>query len=103
MGLAVGGGELPAGAQKGAAVLELVAELGQVLDAVIGGDRPGDVGTDGGGALVVEPLGQLGTDPGGQLDEDLPLGARLADPRTRDLRAEDDTPLCRGLGDTGSV
>jgi hypothetical protein len=98
--LAVGGGELPAGAQERAAVLELVAELGQVLDTVVGGDRPGDVRADGGGALVVEPVGQLGADPPGQLDEDLPLGAGLADPRARDLQAEDDAPLGGGLGDT---
>ncbi len=40
----------------------------------------------------------LGVDPLGQVAEDLPLGARLADPRPPDLGAEGDATLGGGLG-----
>jgi hypothetical protein len=72
----------------------------QVLDAFVEGNDPGDLVADGRRVQKLKPLGEFGLDAPGQIEEYLPLGARLADAATGNLGTEDDAALGAGLGDT---
>src|SRR5207247_6150304 len=90
---AVRRGEDAALAKARAAVLEGVALGGEILDAIVRRDRLGDLPTDGGGVLEMHEPRCARYGAFGEVHEDLPLGARLADSPAGDLRGEVHAPF----------
>src|SRR6266540_2092708 len=80
------------------AILEGVALRCEVLDALVGRDRLGDLPTDGGGVLEVHKPRGARDRAFGEVHEDLPLGPRLSDPPAGDLGGEVHAPFRGRLG-----
>src|SRR6267143_1850126 len=92
---AVGRQEAPAVAEAFPTPLDLVAALGEVLDAVVEADDARDLVADLLRRRERDHARVLRIDAAREVDEDLPLRARFADARAWDLGAEEDAPLGR--------